>query len=149
MKKALALLWALVMVLSLAACGGGNNTTDTLGASAETTASENVAVSEHEEDTEQQVFHLNETIQAGNYELSIHDVRVEKNVRIGFSTGAKQFRSENGYFVCVTYSFKNIGKSDILANRGVFTLNYADGYQFYCDSSLYLHGPYMVTFCQS
>ena len=48
MKKALALLWALVMVLSLAACGGGNNTTDTLGASAETTASENVAVSEHE-----------------------------------------------------------------------------------------------------
>ena len=142
MKKALALLLALVMVLPLAACGGGNNTTDTIGASAETTASENVAVSEHEEDTEPQVFHLNETIQAGNYELSIHDVRVEKNVRIGFSTGAKQFRSENGYFVCVTYSFKNIGKSDILANRGVFTLNYADGYQFYCDSSLYLHGPY-------
>lgn len=42
----------------------------------------------------------------------------------------------------MTYSFKNIGKSDILANRGVFTLNYADGYQFSCDSSLYLHGPY-------
>lgn len=139
MKKAISLLLALVLCLSLCACGGHSQTSSTeTQEESPKPAEETEAVS----NDEPEILHLNETVQIGDYELCIRDVRTEKNVRIGFVTGGKQFGSQNGYLVCVTYSLKNIGKSSLQAYKGLLTLNYADGYRFTCDENLYLHGLY-------
>lgn len=139
MKRTLALLLALVMCLSLAACGGNSQTssTESQGDSVKSTE-ETETVSKDEPE----ILHLNESVQVGDFELCIRDVRTAEKVSIGFVTGGKQFSPTNDYFVCVTYSLKNIGKSSLQANKGLFTLNYADGYKFSCDGNLYLHGSY-------
>ena len=145
MKKTISLLLVLVLCLSLCACGGGNDVPETTEAEespvVEATVEE-VPAAEEMENNEPQLFHLNETLQVGDYEITVHDVRAAKNISINFSTGGKQFGAKNDYFICVSYSLKNIGKHDIQANQGIFTLNYADGYQFLCDDLLYLHGMY-------
>lgn len=139
MKKAITILLALVMVLSLAACGGGSATTTTPEPVTTTASPEPTSeptpeptlepTPEPEPEPEQVVLHLNETIEWGNYELTIIDVRMfDKNgFSVHYSTGGQRY---GGPSVGVTYTLKNIGKTAVTPPMGLLRLYYADGYSF-------------------
>jgi len=137
MKKTLSLLLVLVMCLSLCACGSNAEPTEA-PTEPETTTLPPTEPTEPEVTT----LYLNQTVTIGDYELTVTDVRFVDKFVIYFSTGSRQYGMPGGApnWVVVSYSLKNVGKTDITAVDHVFSLEYSDGYTF--ESELYVHSPH-------
>lgn len=141
MKKYISLLLALVMCLSLCACGGGSTQPSTDAeqeAAAQTTNDDQAANDETEgSEIEQINLHLNEKVTFGDLELSIVDVRIKDSdgYSVNYSTGGRHY---GGPSVVVIYSLKNVGKVSARPPQGMLQLNYADGYTFIHD--VYING---------
>lgn len=117
MKKVLALMLALVLVLSLAACGGSSNSeekkTDT---SSEAQTSE--AVTDVAKAT---VYSIGDIITT--------DVAKAAVSKIEFADSFGPCKLSDDYrFVCVSFSFENIGKNDLYFEYPY--VDYNDGIQF-------------------
>lgn len=131
MKKALALLLALMLCLSLCACG-----------TATPPENSDAAVSETPEDTAPDSavteISLNEAVDSGNIQFTLTEIGdFEENYTMG-SAGHYEGIRKSGYsFVKVSYTVKNIGKSEIQTTPVWFTMNYSDGYTFSADRLWY------------
>jgi len=128
MKKAISLLLALVMCLSLCACDGGSTAPETTvpptEAPTEPTAPVDVTI------------HLNETFAVGDYEITVTDYlfvphwNPNGNSIDSTSDGSVKF--------LVFWSVKNIGKTEIRTPDHTISLTYADGYVFNAEETYHL-----------
>ena len=127
MKKILALLLALILVLSLAACG--EKTTPTEAITEETTETE----------PEETIFKVGDTAQGQICNITIQSVEYVDNIKDGFcidmwspttKTTYKDLTAEEGYsIVKISYVFDYTGKETGELKVG-FTIDYDDGYTF-------------------
>ena len=121
MKKVLALVLALVLVLSLVACGGGDKKENTGTIPAE--------------------ISLNDTITANDYEFSITKTEFLNDWSPIFGQPIEHY-SDGSVFFVVHSTLKNVGKTERLEPFDFMTLEYGDGYTFhpvkicYYDTSL-------------
>ena len=92
MKKVLALLLAIALVLSLAACGGGSSSGNT---------SENTTT-----EATETVYSIGDTAKTDVAEVAV--------TKVEFADSYNDCYPDDGYqFACVTFTFKNIGKNTI------------------------------------
>lgn len=128
MKKALSLILALALCLSLCACGESNNI-ETTDSTQPTTNSE-------------VVLKLNEPVTVGNFEITITDVKTVESFVVYSELGSRKFGMEgsDSYQVVVLYTLKNIGKEEISALENSMSVEYSDGYTF--DAHLYYHNNF-------
>lgn len=111
MKKVLALMLALVLVLSLASCGGGENKGDTSSKATET------------------VYKMGDTAKTDVAEVTVDEVTFEDSFNGCNSDNEHQY-------ACVAFSFKNIGKTEIEDSSYIYEMpivDYNNGYTFTID----------------
>lgn len=127
MKKLLALLLAGLMLLSLYACGGGNQQTI---ATNETPSDETSEITTETPATETapSIISKDEKITIGDLEFSITETEFVKNFNP--NGNFSQYCSDGNVHFVVHTMFKNIGKTATRVPYSFLTLEYADGYIF-------------------
>lgn len=130
MKKFIALILALVLCLSLCACGGGNNTPETTEATEPSIVK--FAVGETAS-TEVIEFTLDSVEFADHLSLTPGD---EYLTPIAADASGGLIPNEGKIFACFSFTVKNIGKVELWSTAyRAMNLVYSDGYTFEVDLS--------------
>ena len=129
MKRAITILLALLMVLSLAACGGGSTTTPTPEPT-EAPTPEPTPEPTEEPMPEEINLQLNEAATVGGFEFTIKSVEFVDQ----YSTSAPNSSSSIGHkpkvgcFIRVDYFVKNVSKTKRYTPLSSLSIDYNDGY---------------------
>ena len=142
MKKALSLILALVMCLSLCACGGGNDpadtpaTEETKSSTTEATAAPTEAVTTTPTETTNMVA-LGEKLTGDNIEITVKSI--EFAALLGKDNTTRVFERDVSWdkpgdgkvYTIIKFEYTNLAKQEVDMVRDVkITVVYKDGYEF-------------------
>lgn len=128
MKRTLSIILALVMCLTLAACGKENNLSESTEASQSITEKNEVPV-ETEENEEIELY-MNESTVIGDFEIMITYVRFVSSYSLNKAYNQSNGTLYRGNFLQIDYSIKNVSKTTKNLPMKCMTVDYDNGYIF-------------------